>query len=113
MYPEFKGTPLEPVAFEVLQASTRLIEMYTGLMEEIAVKYRLFPKREARLQFIFWLTELHGIVSLYGNSTIASLHGDPDRLVDILIDRLLMHWKANRKDGRKTLKRKSVSNKKI
>ena len=112
MYPDFKGTTLEPVAFDVLQASTRLVEMYTGLMEEIGTKYGLFPKSQARLQFLFWLTELHGIVSLYGNSAIQSLHDNPDRLLDTLIERLLSHWRATSKEdqlnSRKTGRKPSL-----
>lgn len=101
LYKDFEGTSLEPVAYDVLQAAHRLMDLYTELMEEIAVKYQFFPKRDARLQYIYWLTELHGIVSLYGNSTIIDLYDDPDRLKDRLIERLLSHWNVGKKRSKK------------
>jgi len=91
-YLDFKGTPLEPVAYEVKQSSSQLIELYTANMEAIATKYHLFPKEDARSQFFYWLTGLHGILSLYGNTIIIGIHEDPYGLLDLLMDHLLAHW---------------------
>lgn len=93
MYAHFVGTPLQQVAAEVVQASTRLIHFNVNLMEELAEAYHQFPKEEARFHFILWLTGIHGIVSLYNNTILDFMHHDAIAIIKSLADHVLIFFK--------------------
>lgn len=93
LYTSFVGTPLQDMAFQVVEARIPLTNLIIQIMEEIAETYHSFPKKEARIQFMFWLSGIHGIVSLYNNNMLSSLHGSPADVINLMADRSLTFFK--------------------
>ncbi len=88
-YPAFVGTPLQEAAYKVVEASEPTKELMLGLMETLAEEYDLFPKEEARTQFMLYLSGMHGIVSLYNNNTLKRIHECPADVIHHMTDRFL------------------------
>jgi AcrR family transcriptional regulator len=93
MYNQFAGTPLQEVAAEVVAASTRLIDYGHHLMKEMSERYHQFTKKDVQFQYILWITGMHGIVSLYNNTILNGLHGNPADIINPLADRFLTLFK--------------------
>lgn len=88
-YKQFVGTPLEPVASEVLRSSMPSSDLVICVMGEIAEVYHNFPKEEARLQYTHWWAGAHGIVSLYNSTNLDYIHENPANIIKPLTDLLL------------------------
>lgn len=93
LYNSFVGTPLQDTAFQVVEARRPSTNLTIKIMEEIAETYHLFPKEEARIQYMLWLSGIHGIVSLYNNNILSALHESPADVINLMADRFLTLFK--------------------
>jgi AcrR family transcriptional regulator len=91
--PSFVGTPLQDMAFQVVEARKPSSNLIIRIMEEMADTYHSFPKEQAQIQFMLWLSGIHGIASLHSNNILKGLHESNADVMNLLVDRFLTFFK--------------------
>ncbi|MFA6008354.1 MAG: TetR/AcrR family transcriptional regulator [Desulfobacteraceae bacterium] len=87
---DFKGTELEPLAFRELQTAMKSFNLLRDILKEIAIRYGSIPKNDAQTYAIQLFATIHGIVALRNNTLINYLHENPDKVVDALLEGILV-----------------------
>lgn len=88
-YASFVGTPLQDTAAKTSEVAEPAVNLSISNMEDLAKAYHLFPKKEARVQYMLWLSGIHGIVALYQNNVLNTIHDSPADTISFMADRFL------------------------
>ena len=76
-YSAFKGTPLEAKAYEEYLSSFEVLILANGIMEGFLKTKGLVDPVKTQFLVIKFLSELHGIISLYNSGLLPEISSDP------------------------------------
>ncbi|MDI6797592.1 MAG: hypothetical protein QMD09_11630, partial [Desulfatibacillaceae bacterium] len=72
-----KGTPLEAKAYEEYLSSFEVLVLANGIMEDFLKTKGLENPLKTQFFVIKFLSELHGIISLYNSGLLPEISSDP------------------------------------
>lgn len=87
---DFKGTELEALAYRELQTAMKSFNLLCEIVEDIANRYSSVPQNDSLTYAIQLFAAIHGIVALRNNSLLNYLHENPDKVVDALLEGILV-----------------------
>jgi AcrR family transcriptional regulator len=76
-YSAYKGTPLEAKAYEEYLSSFEVLVLANRVMEDFLKTKGLVAPPETQFLVIKFLSELHGIISLYNSGLLPEIAADP------------------------------------
>lgn len=86
---DFRGTDLEPLAYNELQTALKCFDLFLQIVEQVSTRYGCIKKHDTRKDSLQLLVAMHGIVALKNNSILDYLHEDPDTIIDPLLSGIL------------------------
>ena len=86
---EFRGTTLEPLAFNELQTALKSFKLLLSIIEHLDITDDHIKHGNPRMSALQLLVAMHGIVSLKNNTILDYLHKDPENVIAPLIQAIL------------------------
>ena len=86
---DFRGTDLEPLAYNELQTALKCFDFFLQIMEQVSAKFSCIKKKDVRKYALQLFVAMHGIVALKNNTILDYLHEDPDTIIDPLLKGIL------------------------